>query len=217
MALYLILWLSIQFQLTERFILMLKIGLTGGIGCGKSTIAELFRENHDIPVIDADIISHDLVKPGQPALLSIQKSFGPSIINQDGSLNRKKLRDCVFSNIEKKKQLELILHPLIYQRMQSEFEKQTSPYSLLCIPLLMETKKASFVDRILVVDCPVEIQIERVSQRDRLSKERILSIISSQVSRKYRLFHGDDIIDNSNSTTLLAEQVKKLHNLYISL
>jgi dephospho-CoA kinase len=196
---------------------MLKIGLTGGIGCGKSTIAELFRTRHNIPIIDADIISRQLVGPGQPALISIQRTFGQSFINQDGSLNRNKLRDAIFSNAEKKRQLEAIIHPLVYQQMQLEFEKQTSPYSLLCIPLLMETNMTSFVDRILVVDCPVETQIERVSQRDKLSKERILSIIASQVSRKYRLSHANDIINNSNSTTLLAEQVKKLHNQYISL
>lgn len=196
---------------------MLKIGLTGGIGCGKSTIAELFRTHHKIPIIDADIISRNLVEPGQPALTSIKQAFGSSIINQDGSLNRRKLRDAIFSDAEKKSQLESILHPLVYQQMQSEFEKQTSSYSLLCIPLLMESKMTSFVDRILVVDCPVETQMERVRQRDKLSNEGILSIIASQVTREYRLSHANDIIDNSNSTTLLAEQVKKLHNQYISL
>ncbi len=196
---------------------MLKIGLTGGIGCGKSTIAELFRTHHKIPIIDADIISRNLVEPGQPALTSIKQAFGSSIINQDGSLNRRKLRDAIFSDAEKKSQLESILHPLVYQQMQSEFEKQTSSYSLLCIPLLMESKMTSFVDRILVVDCPVETQMERVRQRDKLSNESILSIIASQVTREYRLSHANDIIDNSNSTTLLAEQVKKLHNQYISL
>jgi dephospho-CoA kinase len=196
---------------------MLKIGLTGGIGCGKSTIAEIFHINHNIPIIDADIISRQLVEPGQPALIPIQQTFGQSILNPDDSLNREQLRDIIFSNSEKKNQLEAILHPLIYQQMQSEFDKQNAPYCLLCIPLLIETEMTSFVDRILVVDCPVETQIERVQQRDKLSNTRISSIIATQVSRKNRLCYADDIIDNSNSTTLLAEQVKKLHNQYISL
>ena len=194
---------------------MLKIGLTGGIGSGKSTIANLFNSLYSIPVIDADIIAHQLVEPGQPALTLIQQTFGKAILNKDGSLNRDKLRDCIFSNADKKKQLEDILHPLIYNQMQSKFEKQTTAYSILCIPLLMETKMASFVDRVLVIDCPVEIQVERVKRRDQLSNQRISSIIDSQVSREYRISHADDIIDNSNSSTELAEQVKKLHNQYL--
>ena len=140
---------------------------------------------------------------------------GKVILNNNGSLNRDKLRDCVFSNPDKKKQLEDILHPLIYNQMQSELEKQTSAYSILCIPLLLETHMASFVDRILIIDCPVEVQIERVKRRDQLSNQRISSIIDTQVSREYRISQADDIIDNSNSSSQLAEQVKKLHNQYL--
>lgn len=194
---------------------MLKIGLTGGIGSGKSTIANLFNRLYNISVIDADIIARQLVEPGQPALDLIQQTFGKAILNNNGSLNRDKLRDCIFSNTDKKKQLEDILHPLIYNQMQSEFEKQTSAYSILCIPLIMETHMTSFVDRLLIIDCPVEIQIERVKRRDQLSRQRISSIIDSQVSREYRLSRADDIIDNSNSNTELAEQVKNLHNQYL--
>lgn len=196
---------------------MLKIGLTGGIGSGKSTVAELFGTLYNIPVIDADIIDHQLVEPGQPALSLIQQTFGKAIINEGGTLNRNKLRDTIFSDANKKEQLETILHPLIYEKMQSQFNKQTSPYSILCIPLLMETGMTSFVDRILVIDCSVETQINRVTQRDQLSTDRILSIINNQVSRKYRLSLADDVVDNSNSNTQLAEQVKKLHNQYINL
>ena len=196
---------------------MLKIGLTGGIGSGKSTVAKLFNTHYNIPVIDADIIARQLVEPGQPALLLIQQTFGKAIINKGGTLNRNKLRDTIFSDANKKQQLEAILHPLIYEKMQSQFDKQTSPYSILCIPLLMETGMTNFVDRILVIDCSVNTQIKRVTQRDQLSTDRILSIINSQVSRKYRLSLADDIIDNSNSNTQLAEQVKNLHNQYINL
>lgn len=196
---------------------MLKICLTGGIGCGKSTIANLFNTHYKIPVIDADIIARQLVEPGQPALGILQQTFGKSIISSNNSLNRDKLRKIIFSDADKKKQLEDILHPLIYREMQSKFDNQTSPYSILCIPLLLETGMTAFVNRTLIVDCSVETQIERVSQRDPLSRDCILSIISSQVSREYRLSHANDIIDNSNSTSKLAEQVKKLHNQYIIL
>ena len=193
---------------------MLKIGLTGGIGCGKSIVTDLFNSLYNIPIIDADIISRQLVEPGQHALSLIQKKFGKSIINQDGSLNRAKLKNVIFSDKEKKQQLEAILHPLIYQQMQFECSQQIAEYCILCIPLLIEANREEFVDRTLVVDCSLEMQKERVRQRDKLTSKQITSIISSQVSRKLRLSHADDIIDNSNSANLLAEQVKKLHNQY---
>lgn len=193
---------------------MLKIGLTGGIGSGKSTVAKCFSD-YNTPIIDADIIAHQLVKPGKPALSLIKKEFGKQIINNDASLNRKKLQKIIFTDSDKKKQLEEMLHPLIYEQMQTEFDKQSSAYCILCIPLLMETNKTDFVNRILVVDCPVENQIERVKQRDKLLTGHILSIISSQVSRKYRLSQADDVIENLDSSDRLAEQVKSLHNQYL--
>ena len=196
---------------------MLKIGLTGGIGSGKSTIADLFKTLFNIPIIDADIIARQLVEPGQKALSLIQHKFGQSVINQDGALDRNKLREIIFKDSVKKQYLEDILHPLIYTEMQSIFDKQHSSYSILCIPLLMETKHCGFVDRILVVDCSVEVQIERVMRRDKQSKNQIMSIISSQVSRQYRLTHTNDVIQNIKSTNQLAEQVKKLHNQYLNL
>jgi dephospho-CoA kinase len=196
---------------------VLKIGLTGGIGSGKSTIADLFKTLFNIPIIDADIIARQLVEPGQKALFLIQNKFGQSVINQNGALDRDKLREIIFTDPAKKQQLEEILHPLIYSEMQSIFDKQNSSYSILCIPLLMETKHCSFVDRVLVVDCSVEVQIERVMRRDKQSKNLIMSIISSQVSRQYRLTHTNDVIENTKSTNQLAEQVKKLHNQYLNL
>jgi len=195
---------------------MLKIGLTGGIGSGKTTIARLFAELA-IPVIDADEIAHQLVEKGQPALTEITQRFGPDIRNADGTLNRAYLGDLVFSDNKKKQQLEAILHPLVYQSIESEVAKLNSPYCIICIPLLIETNMTASVDRILAVDCPVEIQMERVRTRDGLALKKIEAIIASQVSRTARIAIADDLIDNSKTESGLAEQVKKLHNLYLHL
>lgn len=195
---------------------MLKIGLTGGIGCGKSTVTVIFKQ-FNVPIIDADELAHQLVDVGQPALLLIQQAFGNDSLNADGSLNRRYIRELVFSHPEQKQTLEAIIHPLVYQTIQARLALLTSPYCLLSIPLLFETNKADFVDRVLVVDCPVATQIERVQKRDHLSTERVQSIIDSQVSRAFRIAHAQDVIDNTQSTTELAQQVEKLHNLYLSL
>jgi len=195
---------------------VLKIGLTGGIGSGKTTVARLFADLNS-PVLDADAVAHQQVAQGQPALAQIQQAFGANILKPDGSLNREKLRDLVFSAPGQKQKLEAILHPLIYKTLQAELEQLSAPYCIICIPLLFETHMTHFVDRILVVDCPVEMQIERVKNRDHLSRERIESIIASQADRALRKSKADDLIDNSKTDSGLAEQVKKLHNLYISL
>jgi dephospho-CoA kinase len=195
---------------------MLKIGLTGGIGSGKTTVARLFSKL-DIPIIDADEIAHQLVDKDQPALCLIAREFGQVILNDDGTLNRAYLRDLVFSDITQKQRLEAILHPLVYQSIASSVERLDSPYCIICIPLLIETRMTQSVDRILAVDCPVEVQIERVRNRDHLPLEKIQAIIASQVSRTARIAVADDLIDNSNAESGLAEQVKKLHNLYLSL
>ena len=193
----------------------LKIGLTGGIGSGKSTVTELFQ-SLSVPVIDADIIAHQLVEPGQAALKIISQTFD-DILQADGSLNRTKLRSMVFADPDKKKQLEAILHPLVFQRMDEQARQLDAPYCILSIPLLLETHSNHRVDRILVIDCPTELQHQRVKQRDNLENEQIEQIIASQISREQRLKQADDIIDNSKSVTELAEQVKNLHNLYLSL
>ena len=195
---------------------MLKIGLTGGIACGKSTVTRIFSEL-GAPVIDADTIAHRLVEKGQPALALIQQEFGNAILNPDGTLNRSKLRETVFANPVQKQKLEAILHPLVYKAMQLESEQLHAPYCIISVPLLFETGGTDFVDRILVVDCPVETQIERVGKRDKLSLERIQSIIDSQASRAFRRANSDDLIENLETDDRLAEQVKKLHNLYLSL
>lgn len=195
---------------------MLKVALTGGIGSGKSTVTQLFEEL-GTPVIDADIIAHQLVEKGKPALKQIQKTFGNEIIQPDGSLNRQKLREQVFSNETQKKKLESILHPLIYLRISTLLDKLNNNYCIISIPLLFETQMTDFVDRIVVIDCPLATQIERVKKRDQLTEDRIMSIIDSQVSREYRKARANDIIENGSTLSNLAVQVKKLHNLYNSL
>ena len=195
---------------------MLKIGLTGGIGCGKTSATNYFAKL-GIPIIDADEISHALVAPGMPALIQIRKTFGEETIDDNGSLNRKVLRDIIFSDLVKKKKLESILHPRVYAEMQRRVDRLHNVYVILSIPLLLETKMENFVDRILIIDCSVKVQFERVKARDNLSDERIQSILDSQVSREQRLLSGDDIIDNTGSITAFEESLTKLHNLYISL
>jgi dephospho-CoA kinase len=195
---------------------MLKIGLTGGIGCGKSTVTNLF-EQLKVPVIDADQIAHQLVTIGQPALAQIQLEYGSDILNPDGSLNRKRLKELIFSDTQQKQKLEAIIHPLVYQAIQAELEALNTPYCIICIPLLFETNMTHLVDRVLVVDCPVEIQIERLQKRDNMTIARIQSIIDSQVSRDIRKKQANDLIDNSKTDNRLAEAVKKLHNFYLSL
>ncbi len=195
---------------------MFKVGLTGGIGCGKTTVSKHFT-GMNVPVIDADDIAHWLVEIGQPALLEIGKAFGDKTLNPDGSLNRQYLRELVFSDPHQKQKLEAILHPLIFAAIQEKIDRLDSPYCIISIPLLFETHRTHFVDRILVIDCPIELQIERVKSRDSLDDLRIQSIIGSQVNREYRLKHADDVIDTTETSTRLAEQVKKLHNLYLSI
>ncbi|MDD1640604.1 MAG: dephospho-CoA kinase, partial [Methylococcaceae bacterium] len=197
---------------------MLKIGLTGGIGCGKSTVARIF-EQLKTPVIDADEIAHQLVAIGQPALAQIQQDFGTRVFKQDGSLDRKKLSEIVFSDPKQKQKLESILHPLVYEAIQAalnQLNQLNKSYCIISIPLIFETNMTHLVDRIMVVDCSVETQIERVRKRDNMAIERIQSIIDSQVSRAFRKTHTNDLIDNSVTDDRLAEEVKKLHNLYLS-
>ncbi len=198
---------------------MLKIGLTGGIGSGKSYIADLFQQKFSIPVIDADQVARQVVEPGQPALKAIVTLFGEQVLFKQGDLDRARLRQMVFTDSNKKQQLENLLHPVIFEEMKMQASLLSdADYCLLSIPLLIETGAQDFVDSVLVVDCPVETQVERVKQRDGLEPDVIEKIVKSQVSRESRLEGADHIIDNSNNPkTSLAEQVKKLHNHYLLL
>jgi dephospho-CoA kinase len=195
---------------------MLKIGLTGGIGSGKTTVAKLFAELL-VPIIDADEIAHELVKPEQPALERIKQVFGVKFISSDGSLDRKKMRDCIFSDDLAKQKLEAILHPLVYASILSKVEQLNTSYCIICIPLLFETNMEHSADRILVIDCPVEQQLERVKKRENMTTEQIQSIINSQIAREMRVARADDIIDNTKTEANLIQQVSTLHRLYTSL
>jgi len=195
---------------------MLKVGLTGGIGCGKSTVSNLFYEL-GIPIIDADEISHQLVRPNQPALEHIKNTFGAEIILENGELNRVILKAKIFSNCTEKQRLEAILHPLVFQEISNKLALLSTHYCILSIPLLFETHAESMVDRILVVDCDTKTQIERVQQRDNLSIEQIQTIMASQVSAEFRRANTHDVLNNTKNNAALAEHVKKLHNFYLSL
>lgn len=196
---------------------MLKIGLTGGIGCGKSTVSNLF-EQLNVPVIDADVISHNLVKPNQKGLMMVVDLFGDTILLDNGELNRVMLRELVFSDVESKKKLESALHPLIFDEMTLQINQlHDVAYCIVSIPLLFETQSQRFVDRILVVDCDKKTQYERVQKRDNLPFASIDKIIASQVSDEFRRNNANDILDNSKDAALLAPHVKKLHNFYNSL
>lgn len=195
---------------------MLKIGLTGGIGCGKSTATTLFVEL-GVPVVDADIIARQLTDNGSPVLASLRATFGASIFMPDHSLNRNNLREMVFASPDKKQQLEAILHPLIYQQIEEFLAVQTTPYAIASIPLLMETQREGLFDRVLVVDCPRDMQISRAQLRSGYSRLQILAIINSQVTRQHRLTHASDVLDNAKSPQHLAQGVKKLHNRYLLL
>ncbi len=195
---------------------MLHIGLTGGIGCGKSTVCELFRE-YGIPIIDSDIIARELVEPGAPALQQITNFFGEQMLQQDGSLNRAKMRELIFNNRQQREQLESILHPMIRQEMLRQLSTLESPYVIIAIPLLLEKGWQQQLDRVVVVDCSEEQQRERAAQRDGSSAQTIEQIIASQISREERIAAADDVIDNSLSLESLRGQIYTLHQCYLTI
>ena len=191
---------------------MLVIGLTGGIGSGKSTVADLFRQL-DVPVIDTDDISHQLVEPGKPALEEIKMNFA-DVLTQNGELDRAKLRQVVFDDPDKRQQLEIILHPRIQDQVRAQLSGLQSDYVLVVIPLLAEKGKWSFIDRVLVVDCDEETQLQRSMNRDNQSEQQIKNIIKSQASRQQRLAIADDIITNESGLDHLQLDVQQLDKKY---
>jgi dephospho-CoA kinase len=195
---------------------MLIVALTGGIGSGKSTVANAFARR-GVPLIDTDLIARELVTPGRPALEDIVVRFGESVLTTDGQLDRDRLRDIVFTSPEQRAALEQILHPRIRQEVQSRLNELTAPYCLVIIPLLIETGDYPFVDRVLLVDTSEEEQVRRTMARDKLDRRQVEQILASQSTRKQRREFADDIIDNSVAIEDLEQQVESLHDKYLQL
>jgi dephospho-CoA kinase len=188
----------------------LVVGLTGGIGSGKSTIAERFADL-GVPVIDTDRLARELVTPDQPAYDEIVEYFGNDCLLEDGSLDRAWLRQRIFSDPPAKQRLEAILHPRIRQRMQELVAEIRAPYCIVVIPLLLEARQADLVDRIVVVDVPEKVQIKRAAVRDSLPHHVILDIMATQATRETRLAAADDIIDNDTDPATLDKRIQELH------
>jgi len=193
------------------------IGLTGGIGSGKTSSTRFFTAE-GVAVIDTDTIAHELTEPQGVAIPNIQKSFGSNFITADGKLDRKKMRSMIFSDIDSRKQLEAILHPLIQTEVMRRIEIASSPYIIIVVPLLLETGSCcESITRILVIDCTEECQITRTILRSGLSEQEVRAIMATQKSRQERLNQADDVIVNNADISHLQRQVKIQHNKYLSL
>ena len=191
---------------------MLVIGLTGGIGSGKSTVADIFQQL-GITIIDTDEIARQLVEPGQPAFQEITSSFD-SILTANGQLDRSKLREIIFNEPDKRIELEQILHPRIQDVARQMLATSKSDYVIIVIPLLAENNKWPFIDRVLVVDCDPQLQLERAMKRDAVAAQQISKIIQAQASREQRMAIADDIILNEHDYTSLKQQVHALDQKY---
>lgn len=192
---------------------MLTVALTGGIGCGKTLACDIFS-GYGTPIIDTDQIARELVEPEQPALQEIFQHFGQQVIQEDGTLNRKQLAKIIFSDVQQRKKLEAILHPKIRRSVENQLKSLKAPYVIIAIPLLIESGQQSIYDRVLVIDCTQQQQIDRTQQRDSRSIDEIKAIINSQVSREERLRIADDVIDNSGDEAALRDQITRLHARY---
>ncbi|MCY9847970.1 dephospho-CoA kinase [Pectobacterium jejuense] len=192
------------------------VALTGGIGSGKSTVADEFAKL-GATIVDADIIARQVVEPGEPALDAIRLRFGDAMLNTDGSLNRAALRQQIFSSPEEKQWLNNLLHPLIQQETQTQFQAASAPYILWVVPLLVENGLQQRAQRVLVVDVDKETQLARTLARDGISRQQAENILAAQATREQRLAYADDIIDNSRCPNELAPQVAELHRQYLEL
>jgi dephospho-CoA kinase len=192
------------------------VGLTGGIGCGKTTVTELFQAL-GIQAVDADIVARQVVMPGTPGFNAIKAHFGANIVQPTGEINRAQLRQRVFSNSADKAWLEQLLHPAIRQELLTQLAALTSPYALLVAPLLLENKLKQYVQRVLVIDLPEQLQLERAMARDAANAGQISAIMAAQMSRTERLTLADDIITNDSNVADLPPQVARLHQRYLRL
>lgn len=192
------------------------LGLTGGIGSGKSAAAQRFVEL-GVHLVDADQAARWVVEPGRPALARIVEHFGPGVLQEDGQLDRAALRQLIFSNPEQRRWLEALLHPLIGQEIFTYLAKAESPYAVFVSPLMVESGQYQRTQRLLVIDAPQELQVQRTLLRDQTSPEQVEAILKAQASREERLRHAHDVLVNDRDLSWLHSEVDRLHHFYLTL
>ena len=192
------------------------LGLTGGIGSGKSAAAQCFVDL-GVHLVDADNAARWVVEPGRPALAQIAQHFGPSVLQADGTLNRSALRELIFKDPQQRVWLESLLHPLIREEIRQYLTRAESAYAILVSPLLLETSQYQMVQRVLVIDVPESVQIERTVLRDKTNEEQVRAILKVQASREERLSRADDVIVNDRDPAWLKSEVERLHHFYLTL
>jgi dephospho-CoA kinase len=192
------------------------LGLTGGIGSGKSAAAQCFIDL-GVHLVDADNAARWVVEPGRPALSQIAEHFGPSVLQADGTLNRSALRELIFKDPQQRVWLEGLLHPLIREEIRQYLARAESAYAILVSPLLLETSQHQMVQRVLVVDVPESVQIERTVLRDKTNEDQVQAILKAQASRGERLSRADDVIVNDRDPAWLKSEVERLHHFYLTL
>jgi len=195
---------------------MLIIGLTGGIGSGKSVASDKFK-SLGIVVVDADVASRTVVEPGKPALKEIEDHFGSGIITAEGKLDRNNLREIIATDPEERKWLESVTHPKIGEQITKEISESTSVYTLFVAPLLLETNSQEMCSRVVVVDVPKDVQIQRTAKRDKVSSNQVEQMVAAQMKREKRLEKADDVLLNSGTIEDLEKQVEELHKKYIQM
>lgn len=195
---------------------MFVVGITGGIGSGKSAASE-YLESKGITVVDADRVSRRVVEPGQPALEEIRQHFGDGVIAADGTLDRRALREIVFADPAQRKVLEGITHPAIAREILRQIQASESPYTILVSPLLLETSQRDFVNRVLVVDVPEPLQVQRTARRDEVPEDQVRSIMAAQMEREQRVDRADDVVVNDGSLESLYGELDRLHQQWLKL
>jgi dephospho-CoA kinase len=193
-----------------------RVGLTGGIASGKTTVADMFAE-HGAGIVDTDLIAREVVEPGQAGLEAVVAEFGSGVLLDDGRLDRAALRRIVFNDSEQRKRLDSLLHPLIRARTIVQIEALRAPYAIVVVPLLFESGFDALVDRVVVVDCPEDQQLERLCRRDGMEIGDARRMLAAQIDRQTRLARADDVVDNGGSPAESRRQVSSLHQRYLDL